>query len=180
MTVPVRVIDRKGRFVGGLKKDDFKVFEDGAEQGSAIFKRARTVYGSVVLDMSYSTKFQIADIQTAAISFIDQLGPKDKVMVVSFDENVHMLCEPTNDRGQIYRAIRSTKISTGTSLYEAVDLVMNDRLKRSKEARRSSFSRTESTRQVRGRTTCEISTMPGSSTLLFIRSVSTLIRMFSK
>jgi VWFA-related protein len=40
-----------------------------------------------------------------------------------------MLCEPTSDRGTIYRAIRSTKISTGTSLYEAVDLVVNDRLK---------------------------------------------------
>src|SRR6185503_10819443 len=67
-----------------------------------------------------------------AISFIDQLGPKDKVMVVSFDQNVHMLCEPTNDRAQIYRAIKSTRIATGTSLYEAVDLVMNERLKRIK------------------------------------------------
>jgi VWFA-related protein len=40
-----------------------------------------------------------------------------------------MLCEPTSDRAQIYRAIRSTRIATGTSLYEAVDLVMNERLK---------------------------------------------------
>jgi VWFA-related protein len=51
-------------------------------------------------------------------------------MVVSFDQNVHMLCEATNDRNQIYRAIRSTKIATGTSLFEAVDLVMNERMKR--------------------------------------------------
>lgn len=50
-------------------------------------------------------------------------------MVVSFDQDVHMLCEATSDRNAIYRAIRSTKISTGTSLYEAVDLVMNDRLR---------------------------------------------------
>jgi Ca-activated chloride channel family protein len=133
VTVPVRVIDRKGRFVGGLKKDDFKVFEDGAEQEISYFSSEQEPFTvALLLDMSYSTKFQIADIQTAAISFIDQLGPKDKVMVVSFDQNVHMLCEPTNDRGQIYRAIRSTRISTGTSLYEAVDLVMNDRLKQIK------------------------------------------------
>jgi len=133
VTVPVRVIDRKGRFVGGLTKDDFKVFEDGAEQEISYFSSEQEPFTvALLLDMSYSTKFQIADIQTAAISFIDQLGPKDKVMVVSFDQNVHMLCEPTNDRGQIYRAIRSTKISTGTSLYEAVDLVMNDRLKQIK------------------------------------------------
>src|SRR4051812_7972086 len=133
VTVPVRVIDRKGRFVGGLTKDNFKVFEDGAEQEVAYFSSEQEPFTvALVLDMSYSTKFQIADIQSAAISFIDQLGPRDKIMVVSFDQNVHMLCEPTNDRGQIYRAIRSTKISTGTSLYEAIDLVMNERLKQIK------------------------------------------------
>ena len=133
VTVPVRVIDRKGRFVGGLTKDDFKVFEDGTEQEIAYFSSEEEPFTvALLLDMSYSTKFQIADIQSAAIAFIDQLGPKDKVMVVSFDQNVHMLCEPTNDRAQIYRAIRSTRIATGTSLYEAVDLVMNERLKRIK------------------------------------------------
>ncbi|HYJ91994.1 MAG TPA: VWA domain-containing protein [Pyrinomonadaceae bacterium] len=133
VTVPVRVIDRKGRFVGGLTKDNFKVFEDGAERDIAYFSSEQEPFTvALVLDMSYSTKFQIADIQSAAISFIDQLGPRDKVMVVSFDEDVHMLCEPTNDRAQIYRAIRSTRIATGTSLYEAIDLVMNERLKRIK------------------------------------------------
>src|SRR5678816_3076504 len=40
-----------------------------------------------------------------------------------------MLCEATSDRGRIYRAIRSTKIATGTSLYDAVKLTMNDRMR---------------------------------------------------
>jgi VWFA-related protein len=133
VTVPVRVIDRKGRFVGGLTKDNFKVFEDGTEREIAYFSNETEPFTvALVLDMSYSTKFQIADIQSAAISFIDQLGPRDKVMVVSFDQDVHMLCEATSDRAQIYRAIRSTRIATGTSLYEAIDLVMNERLKRIK------------------------------------------------
>ena len=131
VTVPVRVMDRKGRFVGGLTKENFKVFENDAEQPIEYFSNeAEPFTVALVLDMSYSTKFQISDIQSAAVSFISQLGPRDRVMVVSFDEGVHMLCEPTSDRAQIYRAIRSTKIATGTSLYEAVDLVMNERLKR--------------------------------------------------
>lgn len=131
VTVPVRVIDRKGRFVGGLAKENFKVFENGIEQPVEYFSNETEPFTvALVLDMSYSTKFQISDIQSAAISFISQLGPRDKVMVVSFDQTVRMLCEPTSDRAQIYRAIRSTKIATGTSLYEAVDLVMNERLKR--------------------------------------------------
>jgi VWFA-related protein len=131
VTVPVRVLDRKGRFVGGLIKENFKVFENGIEQPVEYFSNeAEPFTVALVLDMSYSTKFQISDIQSAAVSFISQLGPRDRVMVVSFDQNVHLLCEPTSDRAQIYRAIRSTKIATGTSLYEAVDLVMNERLKR--------------------------------------------------
>ena len=133
VTVPVRVLDRKGRFVAGLAKDNFKIFEDGVEREVAYFSGEQEPFTvALVLDMSYSTKFQIAEIQNAAISFIGQLGPRDKVMVVSFDQNVHILTEPTSDRDQIYRAIRSTKIATGTSLYEALDIVMNTRLNRIK------------------------------------------------
>ncbi len=126
VSVPVRVMDKKGRFIGGLSQDNFKVFEDGVEQDIALFSNEHQAFTvALVLDMSYSTTFKLADIQSAAIQFIDQLRPQDKVMVVSFDQDVHVLCEPTFDRQQVYRAIKSTKISTGTSIYEAMDLVMN-------------------------------------------------------
>jgi VWFA-related protein len=130
VTIPVRIIDRKNRFVGGLKQDSFKVFEDNVEQEIAYFtNEAQPFTVALVLDMSYSTTFKIGEIQSAAISFIDQLRREDKVLVISFDEEVHLLCEATNDRGTIYRAIRSTRIATGTSLYDAVSLTMNDRLR---------------------------------------------------
>ncbi len=131
VTIPVRVMNKNGRFVAGLTKENFKVFEDGVEKELAMFSNEQQPFTvALVLDMSYSTTFKIAEIQSAAIAFIDQLRPQDKVMVISFDENVHMLCEATNDRKAIYRAIRGTKIATGTSLYEAVDLVMNERLRK--------------------------------------------------
>lgn len=130
VTIPVRIIDRKNRFVGGLTQENFKVFEDNVEQEIAYFTNESQPFTvALVLDMSYSTTFKIGEIQTAAIAFIDQLRPDDRVMVISFDQDVHMLCEATSDRGTIYRAIRSTRVSTGTSLYEAVDLTMNDRLR---------------------------------------------------
>ena len=130
VSVPVRVMDRKGRFIGGLSKEDFKVFENGKEQDIALFSNENEPFTvALVLDMSYSTKFKLAEIQSAAIAFIDQLRPNDKVMVVSFDGEVHVLCEATNERKEIYRAIKSTAIATGTSLYEAIDLVMNNRLR---------------------------------------------------
>lgn len=131
VTIPVRVIDRKGRFIGGLKKENFKVFEDNAEQEVALFSSdAQAFTVALVLDMSYSAKFKAEEIQNAAIEFIDQLRPEDKIIVISFDEEVHIHCEPTSDRKEIYRAIRQTKVSTGTSLYEAVDMTINDRLRK--------------------------------------------------
>jgi VWFA-related protein len=137
VTVPVRVLDRKNRFIGGLRKENFSIYENGAQQEIAYFtNEAQPFVVALVLDMSYSTVFKINEIQQAAIAFIDQLRPNDKVMVVAFDEEVHMLCEPTTDRRQIYAAINSTRIATGTSLYEAVDLTMNARL-RSIEGRKA-------------------------------------------
>lgn len=133
VTIPVRIIDRKNRFIGGLKRESFKVFEDNVEQEIAYFtNEAQPFTVALVLDMSYSTTFKIGEIQSAAISFIDQLRPEDRVLVISFDEDVHLLCEATNDRGTIYRAIRSTRVATGTSLYDAVSLTMNDRLRKIK------------------------------------------------
>ena len=130
VTIPVRVLDRKGRFIVGLKQENFQVFEDNAPQEIAYFNNeAQPFTVALVLDMSYSTTFKISEIQSAAISFIDQLRPEDKVLVISFDEEVHMLCEATSDRARIYRAIRSTKIATGTSIYDAVSMTMNDRMR---------------------------------------------------
>lgn len=130
VTIPVRILDRKNRFIGGLVKENFSIFEDNVPQEVAYFtNEAQPFTVALVMDMSYSATFKIEEIQNAAIAFIDQLRPDDRVLVISFDEEVHMLCEATNDRKQIYRAIRSTKIATGTSLYEAIDMTMNSRLR---------------------------------------------------
>jgi Ca-activated chloride channel homolog len=131
VTVPVRVMDKKGRFVGGLTKENFKVFVDGVEKEVALFSNEQQPFTvALVLDMSISSTFKIGEIQSAAIAFIDQLRAQDKVMVISFDEEVHLLCEATSDRKAIFRAIKSTKIATGTSLWEAVDLTINKRMNR--------------------------------------------------
>lgn len=131
VTIPVRVSDRKNRLIAGLKKEDFKIFENNVEQEIAYFSNEEQPFTvALVLDMSYSAKFKISEIQQAAIAFTAQLRPNDKVMVVSFDEEVHLMCEPTSERELISRAIYGTKISSGTSLYEAVDFVINNRFRK--------------------------------------------------
>ena len=133
VAIPFKVTDRKGKFVGGLTQENFQVEEDRIGQEIAYFTNEEQPFTvALVLDMSYSTTFKIAEIQSAALNFINQLRPADKVMVVSFDEEVHFLCNPTNDRRILQSAIRSTKIASGTSLYEAVNLVLNEKFNRIK------------------------------------------------
>lgn len=89
VSIPVKVINRKGTFVSGLTKEDFQVFEDKVEQEIALFSNEEQPFTvALVLDMSYSSNFKIKEIQFAAIEFIDQLRPKDRVMIVSFDGDV--------------------------------------------------------------------------------------------
>ena len=131
VTIPVRISDRDNRFIAGLKKEDFKVFENDVEQEIAYFSNEEQPFTvALVLDMSISTTFKINEIQNAAIAFTAQLRPKDKVLVVSFSQEVYVLCEATSDRQRIHNAIRSSRIESGTSLYEAVDMVINDRFKK--------------------------------------------------
>jgi len=128
VTVPVRVLDKQGRFVGGLGKEDFSVFEDNVRQEIAYFSNEQNPFTvALILDMSYSSVFKIDEIQQAALTFVTELRPNDKVMVLAFDQELHVLCEPTSDRRVINGAIVKTRISSGTSLYDAVGFVINKR-----------------------------------------------------
>ena len=129
VTIPVSVLDRDGRYVPNLNKQDFRLWEDGIEQDVAFFSSVDKPFSVVLmLDTSGSTRFRLEDIQDAAITFVQQLRPDDRVMVVSFDDKIRMLSEFTSDRYRLRDAIRHARTGDGTRLYEAVDLVMNQRL----------------------------------------------------
>src|SRR5215207_901253 len=103
VSTPVSVLDRNNRFIPGLKKGDFKLFENDVEQELTYFKSEEQPFTVVLMiDISPSTKYRIDEIHGAAMSFVDQLRPNDKVMVVAFDENAEVLAEPTSDRRTLY------------------------------------------------------------------------------
>lgn len=129
VTLPVSVLDRDGKYVPNLRKEDFRLWEEGVEQNVAFFASVDKPFSVVLmLDTSGSTRSRISDIQDAAITFVNQLRPDDQVMVVSFDDQVRVQTEFTNDRYRMRDAIRRTRPGDGTKLYDAVDLVMNQRL----------------------------------------------------
>jgi VWFA-related protein len=124
-------MDRDGRYVPNLRKEDFRVWEDGVEQDVAFFNSVDKPFSVVLmLDTSPSTQFRQDDIQYAAVSFINQLRADDRVMVVSFSDDIKVLSEFTTDRYKLERAVSRARTSNGTRLYDAVDIarVMADAL----------------------------------------------------
>ena len=129
ITIPVSVFDRNGLYIPNLSKDNFKIFEDGVEQEIEYFATTETAFTVVLLlDTSPSTEFKIDEIQEAAMAFVNQLQPQDKVMVIEFDANIHVLTEPTTDRNLIFKGIKKADFGGGTSLYDAVDYSLRKRL----------------------------------------------------
>jgi len=122
VTIPVSVLDRNGRFVGGLRKQDFRIFEDGIEQKIELFAPVEQPFTVLLLlDVSNSTRFKIDEIQNSAMTFVDQLRRDDRVIVAAFDEDIHILSEATNNRAVLRNAIQQVRFGEGTSLYEAVE-----------------------------------------------------------
>ncbi|MFN2412425.1 MAG: VWA domain-containing protein, partial [Pyrinomonadaceae bacterium] len=131
VTMPVSVLDRDGRFVSGLTAKDFQVFENGSPQKVEYFQSVEQPFSVVLMiDVSPSTAYRIDEIHDAAITFVNQLRPNDKVMVMAFDDSVRVLSRLTNDRQQLRWAIMQAQFGDGTSLYEAVDHAIHRELSR--------------------------------------------------
>ncbi len=130
VAVPVSVLDRRGRFIPDLQREDFEIFENGVKQSLAFFEPADKPFTvALLLDTSPSTKFHIWQIKEAAISFAKQLRPQDRVLVVSFNDQVLLLTEVTNDMNTISSVIvQNANMGSATRLYDALDLVIKQRL----------------------------------------------------
>jgi VWFA-related protein len=132
VTVPVSVMDRQGRFVPNLRREDFSVLENGTEQSIAYFETAEKPFTvALLLDVSPSTQFHISEIKEAAIAFAKQLRPQDRVLIISFSDEVLLLTEATNDISKITQVVLgNVKEGNSTRLYDAVHLAINERLNR--------------------------------------------------
>jgi len=119
--VPVVVSERGGRYVSDLTRDELTIFEDGVNQNIELFGSVEEPFSvALLLDSSGSTGAALEQIKAAAMAFIGNLRPHDRVMVVSFNDSVEVLCELTNDTAKLASAVRSIKSGEFTQVYEAV------------------------------------------------------------
>lgn len=131
--LPVSVSDRLGRYIPDLKKEDFHIYEEGAEQQVAYFAAVDKPFTVVLMiDTSPSDWPKLGEIRAASKVFVGQLRPDDQVMVVSFARGLTIECEATTDRQKIRKAIDKSGKGMGTHLYDAMETIMQKHLGRIK------------------------------------------------
>jgi VWFA-related protein len=150
VNVFVTVRDKRNGVIGDLTKDDFKILEEGKEQQIAFFSRETDmpITLGILMDTSGSMGNIMGAEQDAASRFLKEvLRPRDLAMVMSFDFDVDLLADFTQDTAVLERAIRRARVnavsnvgminpgtvpagagSGGTNLYDAVYLAAHDQL----------------------------------------------------
>lgn len=128
ITVPAEVMDRNGRYIGNLQKEDFRIYEDGVEQELAYFASVTQPFTvALLLDVSGSTQSQLQAIRMAANTFLNRLRPDDRLLIVSFDGRINILTETVTLSQLRKQKLRLDALTEGTLLYDSVDLVLNQR-----------------------------------------------------
>lgn len=128
VTVPVIVSDRQNRYIAGLKAENFTVFKDGQKQNIEYFIAEESPINiAILLDTSRSTEQVWDKIQKAALEFVKQLKPNDRCLIISFDSEVNVLSELTDDREKLKKTIKNAEIGErfGTVLHDGVYQAVN-------------------------------------------------------
>jgi Ca-activated chloride channel family protein len=123
INVTTTVSDGSGRFVSGLQKEDFVVYEDGEQVDLTHFSAERVpVSLGIVLDTSGSMAgAKIRDAQSALNRFLyDLLDKEDEIFVYGFSNFPSLLQGWTSDRRLLSRVIDRVSPTGGTAMYDAV------------------------------------------------------------
>ena len=110
INVTATVTDDDGRFVPSLRQEDFRIYEDGAEQSISHFSNERVpVSLGILLDTSGSmTPDKMSAARSAIDRFIfDLLGQEDELFFMQFANRPDMIQDWTTDRRRISRAVAS-------------------------------------------------------------------------
>jgi Ca-activated chloride channel homolog len=115
------VTDRDGRFVRGLKVDDFKVFEDDQPQTITHFASENIPLELVTaIDISSSMTDALPAVKVAAKRFLSGLQPHDQTTVLGFNENIFTLARRATDQATRERAVDRLAPWGGTALYDVI------------------------------------------------------------
>lgn len=126
VSLSVTASDQKGRAITGLKKEDFKVYENGVEQTINSFRSGDSpISWGLVLDRSDANQKIMDDVYHAAFHIIFEIADRDEAFLVAFDDQVKVLSDFTSNYGQLLGALSRTRPGHRAALYDAVAFALN-------------------------------------------------------
>jgi VWFA-related protein len=139
VTLNVSVIDRaSGRGLQGLTAEDFRVYEDNAEQHVEHFETAEAPFDLLLLlDLSGSTSRVTETIRAAARRFVAATRPQDRVGVIAFAGETSVVSPLTSDRAALRSALDRLAPPKGdTRLHDSLAYALDYMTKGADPARR--------------------------------------------
>ena len=129
------ITDAKGKPFGGLKQEQFQIFEDGKEQKIEFFETEKTPFAAIILlDTSGSMEERVSLARSAAIQFLDRLRVDDVTAIYNFDSKVSLVQDFSNSR-DIRESIFDLKANGMTVLNDAIFKAAEELAKRVEKRR---------------------------------------------
>jgi Ca-activated chloride channel family protein len=137
VVIPVSVTDTLNRFVLGLSKDDFKVFDNGVEQPIAHFSGEDVPLSiGLVFDISGSMDYKLSTSAEAAANFLKTLNANDEAFLVEFNDKPDLRVPFTGQTQEIRAALQNLQPNGLTALLDAVKFALNE-MKKAKNPRKA-------------------------------------------
>jgi Ca-activated chloride channel homolog len=117
------VLDKKGRMINDLSKNDFEVYEDGTPQKLSVFSHADIpVTMGIVIDDSGSMKEKRPSVNAAALAFVETSNPSDQSFIVNFNDTSYLDTpgDFASNMEDLHAALSKIDSKGGTALYDAV------------------------------------------------------------
>jgi Ca-activated chloride channel family protein len=128
VNVTATVLDESGRYLDGLRLEDFQVFENGDEQKISFFSHDLRVPISVgvLIDCSGSMRHKLQQALQTVREIALALSPQDEMFVISFNSDVDVRQHFTTNMQQIQRSLRDIKPGGETAAYDAIQIGMEE------------------------------------------------------
>jgi Ca-activated chloride channel family protein len=137
VVIPVSVTDTLNRFVLGLQKQDFHLFDDGVEQSISHFSGEDVPLSiGLVFDISGSMDYKLTTSKKAAALFLKALNSDDEAFLVNFNDKVDLAVGFTNHSQDIQIALEKAQPGGLTALLDAVNLALGE-MKKARNPRKA-------------------------------------------
>jgi VWFA-related protein len=130
VNLDVLVTSKDGQFIPNLKKENFRIYEDGAQQAISNFNQSNAPITAVLLVEYASTNYNyMYEALNASYNFAATLKPEDWIAVVSYDMKPQILTDFTQDKRAVLGALNMLRIpgfserNLFDALYDTMDRV---------------------------------------------------------